>query len=189
MTNTRTTFQLRKIHYKRLMLNILLGIVVPLLLAVILNQAIAQGLTEQKLPADAFFIAENQVATQAIPATGTKAKEKVVLPEIYGILVSDGADLDGYVTKNKLLIPATSQNLYVTVQITDATPGIKVSATIKGNQSGTVTDTAMNTTSKSGNIMKAFTFTNTNRPWPPGQYTVEVKLSTGASKAVTFNIG
>lgn len=159
MATAHNESSLPKYNIKRLIFHIILGIVVPIVMAIVMNQAIAQ-----------------------------EAKPPETKPAIYAILINDEADKDGYVIHNKTTIPQKTTNIYVTVQITNAHPGIKVTSSITGVSNGMATETAVNVTSKSGNIMKAFTFTNNDKPWPKGDYKVTVSLSDGGSKDSTFTI-
>lgn len=159
MASSHNESSLPKYNLKRLVFHIILGIVIPIAMAIIMNQAIA-----------------------------AEAAQPEAKPAIYAILTSDEADKDGYVMHNKTTIPQKTTKIFVTVQITNAHPGIKVSSSINGVSNGMTTETAVNVTSKSGNIMKAFSFTNNDTPWPKGEYKVTVSLSGDGSKDATFVI-
>lgn len=186
MTSASHTFFYGKNKLFKIGLSILIGIIIPIGLALLMNQAVAQVINEKELPEGSFLLAENTAtAVQAM----NKAAQARHEPAIYGILVNDTADSDGYVLEKKTKLPLNATKIFVTVQITDATPGIRVSASVKGVDNGMTTDPAVTITSKTGNIMKAFTFTNNDKSWPKGDYKVNVSLSTGGEKTTTFTIG
>lgn len=76
-------------------------------------------------------------------------------------------------------------DIYATVELQNAIPGIKVSVILSGQ--GLKTDPSNGNTSKSGNILKAFVFSNKDA-WLPGEYQLDVSLSTGDTKSVKFII-
>lgn len=186
MNSLTQTVSFRKNKFLRIGLSILIGIIIPITFALIMNKAVAQVINEKELPEGSFIVAENTATAMQAMNKAVQAKHA---PAIYGILVNDTADSDGYVTEKKTNLPATATKIFVTVQITDSTPGIKVSASVNGIDNGMSTDPAVTITSKTGNIMKAFTFTNNDKVWPKGDYKVDVTLSTGEEKNTTFTIG
>ena len=45
-----------------------------------------------------------------------------------------------------------------------------------------------NDITKTGNVLKAFSFTNVKDVWPTGEYKVTATLSNGATKTVVFQV-
>lgn len=107
---------------------------------------------------------------------------------IHAILISDQADPDGYVQVKKSVIPASAPKIYATVQIIAPDPGAEVSATLVYSSSGSKIGPSTSVISKSGNVMKAFSFSRVQSVWPKGGYQVDVVLSNGAKQSVKFKV-
>lgn len=109
-------------------------------------------------------------------------------PSIHGIMISDEADQDGYVEETKPVVPRSAKKIYTTVMIISTQPDINVEAVLKHLPSGVVLGPIASQTTKAGNIMKAFSFTRDQQLWPAGEYEIDIKLSSGDAKVLTFEI-
>lgn len=112
---------------------------------------------------------------------------KNTIPIIDAILISNVADKTGYVSQNKTTFHRTNK-IYVTVQISNAVPGIDVITQVTNTSTHLQSKPSDNVTGKSGNILKAFEFDFVGGSWPSGMYRVDVKLSTGATSTTTFTL-
>lgn len=118
---------------------------------------------------------------QTSDATTTK-------PSIHGILISDQADTDGYVEDNKTVIPRDAKKIFATVMLVSPEPDITVSTTLQHPSSGAKLGPIESKTTKTGNIMKAFSFTREKQLWPAGEYEILVQLSSGDTQSLKFEI-
>ncbi len=109
-------------------------------------------------------------------------------PSIHGIMVSDASDNDGYVEETKTVIPRSTKKIFVTVMIVSPQPDINVATLLKHIPTGTILGPIDSTTTKTGNIMKAFSFTREKQLWPTGEYEAQVKLSSGNTQSIKFEI-
>jgi hypothetical protein len=107
---------------------------------------------------------------------------------IRNIMVSETADADGYVTKGKTTVPALASKVYVTVQINTPKAGGKIEATVIETASGQKYGPSQDDISQAGNLLKAFSFTRVSNAWTVGQYQILVKLSSGDTKSIAFEI-
>lgn len=109
-------------------------------------------------------------------------------PNIHGILVSDAADNDGYVEETKPVVPRSAKKIFATVMIVSPAPDINVEASLKHLPSGVILGPIESKTTKTGNIMKAFSFTREKQLWPAGEYEIDVKLSSGDTQSIQFEV-
>ena len=105
---------------------------------------------------------------------------------IQNILVSDHADLDGYVEEVKTNIPETAEKIFATAEVVAKADG-HIQATLEMPDDKKMGPNKVDITG-SGNILKAFSFVRGKEPWPKGEYTISVLLSTGAKKTIKFKI-
>jgi len=106
---------------------------------------------------------------------------------IHGVLVSDSADADGYVSDSKAVLSKVAEKIYVTIQIVAPKSSGKVDATLV-QPDGTKIGPVLGEISRSGNIMKAFSFARSAPKWPPGEYAIIVNLSSGETKTSSFAV-
>lgn len=126
--------------------------------------------------------------TQAQSASsGTEGSTDASGSSIHDILISDSADLDGYVQEVKTNIPSSASKIFATAEISVPAAGAKVQAILKmpdGGKLGPVTGDITGV----GNVLKAFSFQRAKNAWPTGDYELTVSLSSGAKKSVTFQV-
>ena len=106
---------------------------------------------------------------------------------IYDILVNDTAESNGYVYKTKNILPKTAEKVFVTVEIAASDGKGIIQATLilpGGGKIGPI----IGEITKPGNIMKAFAFSRTTAAWLPGEYSVVINLSSGASRTFKFEV-
>lgn len=135
-----------------------------------------------------------KVQTLNVSAAGIGTNEETASTEaisgplsIHALLVSDSADADGYVTDSKATLSKSADKIYATVQIVSPDGTGKVDATLvepDGTKVGPVTAVI----TKAGNIMKAYAFARAGNKWPTGNYTLNVNLSSGATKTINFSV-
>lgn len=106
---------------------------------------------------------------------------------IQGVIVSDTADKKDFVDIEKPIIAKSAPKIYVTVQIVSPKGGTTVSA-ILTTAPGQKIGPSVQTVSNPGDTIKAFYFIPTTATWVPGDYRVDVTLSTGASQATKFKV-
>lgn len=107
---------------------------------------------------------------------------------IEAIVISDEADPDGYVTKGKPTVNKLAAKIYATVQIKAPKAGGKVEATVTQMSNGAKIGPSVDDITKTGNLLKAFAFTRVTNAWAEGDYTVTVKLSSGDTKTMKFQV-
>jgi hypothetical protein len=107
---------------------------------------------------------------------------------VKAIMVSDVADGDGYVDKGKNSVDKLSAKIYVTTQITVPKAGGKVEASITQLSNGQKFGPSQDDISKAGNILKAFAFTKVTNAWSAGEYEATIKLSSGDTKTLKFEV-
>jgi hypothetical protein len=107
---------------------------------------------------------------------------------VKAILVSDVADEDGYVGKDKDTVDKLSAKIYVTAQIAAPKAGGKIEASITQLSNGQKFGPSQDDISKAGNILKAFAFTKVTNAWSAGEYEATIKLSSGDTKTLKFEI-
>ena len=108
--------------------------------------------------------------------------------EIPEIMISDIADKDGYVENPKPYVPSGALKIFATVQLINPKEGSAVSATLIHPETGSKVGPVSAVVDKTGNILKAFSFTRENNEWPKGEYMIEATLATGAVKKVSFTV-
>jgi len=109
---------------------------------------------------------------------------------IHDLLISDSADLDGYVEDVKLTLPSSAQKIYVTAEMVapSSGTGAKIQAVLHlPGLHGKIGPTVGDVTG-SGSVLKAFSFTRSASSWPTGEYSVTVTLSTGATMTQKFRV-
>lgn len=126
--------------------------------------------------------------SEANMQTTTDDQATTQTPAIHGILVSDEADNDGYVEETKTVVPRSAKKIFATVMIISPTPDINVEASLKHIPSGVILGPIESKTTKTGNIMKAFSFTREKQLWPAGEYEIDVKLSSGDTQSIQFEV-
>jgi hypothetical protein len=109
---------------------------------------------------------------------------------IHDLLISDSADLDGYVQDVKMTIPSSAPKIFITAEVVapSSGSGAKIQALLKlptmhGKMGPSISDVA-----GSGDILKAFAFVRSGSSWPTGDYSVTVTLSTGATMTQKFQV-
>jgi hypothetical protein len=121
-----------------------------------------------------------------------EAAQTVVQPSdrstIHDILISDLADGNGYVDTSKPSLNKQSPKIFATVQVGDAQANSQVRTELLYVPSGGKIGPITNDITKPGNVLKAFSFTNTKDVWPAGEFRVTATLSNGATKTVSFQV-
>jgi hypothetical protein len=107
---------------------------------------------------------------------------------VKAILVSDNADEDGYVSKGKDSVDKLSPKIYVTAQVAAPKAGGKIEASITQLSNGQKFGPSQDDISKEGNILKAFAFTKVTSAWSAGEYEATIKLSSGDTKTLKFEV-
>lgn len=126
--------------------------------------------------------------SEATMQTTTDDQMTTQTPTIHGILISDVADNDGYVEETKPVVPRSAKKIFATVMIVSPTPDINVEASLKHLPSGVILGPIESKTTKTGSIMKAFSFTREKQLWPAGEYEIDVKLSSGDTQSIQFEV-
>ena len=108
--------------------------------------------------------------------------------EIYQILVSDAMNAKGNVEATKKIIPAKSPKVYVSTYILHAKKGLTVTAEMVRVANGAKIGPSVATVTKNGNVIRDFSFTNTETIWPAGDYKINVTTSNGQTSTVPFVI-
>lgn len=180
-THQKLPFFNLKINLKKLT-RLFLGLITSISLSMVFNQAIASNLQTANTPTR---LAAEQTTTPKTVTTAapTQASEA---SSIHDILVSDQADDTGYVTAKKTTLPASAPTIFITVQVKSAQIGMNVSV-IMTSPTGQKATLASKFT-KSGNVMKAFAIKNSDPTWATGEYHVDVALSNGLNKSITFMV-
>jgi hypothetical protein len=88
----------------------------------------------------------------------------------------------------KTTIPATSSKIYVSVYILHAKQGLKVKAEMVRVKNGAKLGPGEGVVGKNDNIIRDFSFTNTDSAWPPGDYKINVTTSNNQSSSVDIKI-
>ncbi|EKD71761.1 MAG: hypothetical protein ACD_46C00103G0002 [uncultured bacterium] len=107
---------------------------------------------------------------------------------IHGVLINDKSDRSGYVETDKTTLSKFSPRIYATAQVAAAETGIKIMATLVHTATGEKIGPSVNTITKKGNVLKAFSFSRGRALWPVGEYQIIITLSSGASKTVKVNV-
>jgi hypothetical protein len=107
---------------------------------------------------------------------------------IQAIVVSDEADADGYVTKGKATLNKLAAKIYATIQVKAPKAGGKIETSITQISNGAKIGPSIDEISKAGNVLKAFAFTRVTNTWAEGDYEIIVKLSSGDTKALKFQV-
>ena len=124
-----------------------------------------------------------------LPGTDTKEVAKDDSgASIFKVLINDKADKDGYVQKDQTTIPKKALKIYATFYIVAPKAGIKLKTILVHVSDGAGIGPITGDITKSGNVMKAFTFTRTEKSWPTGKYEIRAMLSTGATKVASFTV-
>jgi len=111
-------------------------------------------------------------------------------PKIADIVLSDSADENGFVPeKYRVEVPdGGTGKIYATVKIDNAYVGLVVSAELIYDEGKNKAGPIENKVEKEGNIMKAFMFKSIGGFWTDGTYTINIRLSTGDKKSITFKV-
>lgn len=108
--------------------------------------------------------------------------------EIHQVFVSDEPGRSGSIEENKSVIDAKSPKVYVSVYIAHAKPGLKVDATFVRLENGAKIGPSSAVVSKGGDIIRDFSFTNTEKTWPAGKYRINIITSNSQGASVDFEI-
>jgi len=120
--------------------------------------------------------------------TTTFPKSTQIQAKIFDILVNEAADKDGYVDTNKSVIDKSSPKIFATVQISNAQENSQVTMELMYVPTGEKIGPIVHEITKTGNIVKASSFTRTNDSWPVGEYKVIATLSNGDKKEVNISV-
>lgn len=129
--------------------------------------------------------------------TGTGIKQEETTSEvvqsndqstIYDIMINDLADSDGYVDTGISSLNKESPKIYATVQVSDAQVNTQVVAELMYVPTGDKIGPVTNDITKSGDVLKAFSFTKATDLWPTGEYRVTATLSNGETKMASFQV-
>ena len=107
---------------------------------------------------------------------------------IHQIFINDVADANGYTEEGKKTLSRKAEKIFVTVQVSTPSPGINVYASLIYLPGGGKIGPSSGEITKSGNVLKAFSFTRDSNYWPKGEYEIDVSLSTGATKSIKFTV-
>jgi hypothetical protein len=130
-------------------------------------------------------------ATAPAPAAGAVkvSAEELAKGEIFHILVSDVTGADGTkVEKAKPVITPQAKKILVSVYIVHAKAGLKVSAELVRIENGATIGPVVLPINEDGNVVRNFSFTNTEGIWPAGPYKINISTSNGQVGSVYFNI-
>lgn len=107
---------------------------------------------------------------------------------IFKVLINDTADKSGYVKEDKTTLPKSAPKIYVTFYVIAPKEGIKIQTMLVHLPDGAGIGPVTGDITKSGNVMKAFTFTRTQKAWPTGKYEIRAVLSSGATRVAKFDV-
>jgi hypothetical protein len=108
--------------------------------------------------------------------------------EIYQVLVSDTFKPGGNVEQTKSIIPHTAPKIFTSVYILHAKAGVKVFAELVRLENGAKIGPSEATISQDGNIVRNFSFTNTESSWPLGDIVINVTTSNNQKATVKLTI-
>ena len=138
------------------------------------------------------------VQPQPTPAATAPSAAPVVEPPnvatttssavIDNVLVSDTAGSDSYVEQTKESLSKDATTIFVTAQITAGQKDMSMSAALTDLTDGTKYEPQSAPFTDSGDVQQAFSFINTEKAWPTGDYQATVTLSNGATKTTNFKV-
>ena len=128
------------------------------------------------------------VQFEAPPRPQPAARQDVGTSTIVGVLVSDAADETGYVVRDKPTISRKAPRIYITVQVADARRGSSVSVSVVYLANNATLGPLKGEITADGNVLKAFSFTNSNPEWPAGTFRVTATLSDGTRRTTEFRV-
>jgi hypothetical protein len=92
------------------------------------------------------------------------------------------------VIETKAIIPANTPKIYAVVYISHAKAGLKVAAQLVRIANSAKIGPVVAKITQTGNVIRNFSFTNTDPTWPVGDYRVNVMTSNGQWATVPFKI-
>ena len=138
---------------------------------------------------------ENKIADNSTVATtattkieSSKKPTDVIKGEIFKILVSDTMNTKGEVETSKTIISTKSSKIYASVYILHAQKGLKITAELVNIVTGAKIGPSNVSIEKNGNVIRNFSFTNTAKIWPAGDYQINVTTSNQQYSTVAFKI-
>lgn len=117
-----------------------------------------------------------------------KDPKELAKGELHRIYMSDALNKDGNVDAPKLVIPKTAPKIYATVYIMHAKKGLKVAVQLVNTGTGGKIGPSVAVISQNGNVMRNFSFTNTDPIWPVGNYKINVITSNKQLGSVDFKV-
>lgn len=153
------------------------------IIGISLHQSGATTITSQS---EATSSTVNPPATSA-PVSSTNPKD-LAKGQIYRVLVSDQQSASGSVATSKGIISISAPKVFVTTYILKARKGLKVSAEMVYVRSGSKIGPSVAVITKSGNIIRDFSFTNTQPTWPVGDYAINISTSNNQHATVNFKM-
>jgi hypothetical protein len=130
----------------------------------------------------------NKVGTQILADGSSSQNVDKTQGEIYQVLVSDVQGSKRSVDKGKETMPTTAKKIYASVYIMHAKKGVKVAAQLVRLENKAKIGPSVATVSQTGNVIRDFSFTNTDPSWPKGDYVINVLTSNGQVATVKFKI-
>lgn len=131
---------------------------------------------------------DSDVSKEAAKPVVAPTKKDLAQGELYRIYVNDTLNKSGNVDAPKGIIPKTSPKIFTTVYILHAKKGLKVAAQLYCVTTGGKIGPSVATISQNGNIMRSFSFTNTEPTWPVGDYKIFVATANHQSAEVNFKV-
>ena len=141
-----------------------------------------------KIEAIKFDSNNEGVSTASSSVSPTITESQTAESKINDILINDTADSEGYVAVHKSSLKEKPAKIYATVQVLQAQAGTSVFAEMTYVSTGQKIGPLENKIDKSGNVLKAFSFTSTGGAWISGKYKIKATLSAGDSKEVEFSV-
>jgi hypothetical protein len=142
--------------------------------------------TAAAAPAPAPAPASNAYAGGA-PASSTDAAD-VARGELVKILISDTLGGSGNVDAPKGIVSRFAPKVYVSAYILHAKKGLKVGAEMVRVDNGAKLGPSIATVSQNGNVIRNFSFTNTENVWPVGDYVINIATSNRQYATVNFKV-
>jgi hypothetical protein len=128
------------------------------------------------------------VQFEAPPRPQPAVRQDAGTSTIVGVLISDAADETGYVVRGKPTISRKAPRIYVTVQVADARRGLSVSVSVMYLANNATLGPLKGEITADGNVLKAFSFTNSHPEWPAGTFRVTATLSDGTRRTTEFRV-
>lgn len=126
--------------------------------------------------------------TEASKTSNTNSAKDLSQGELYRVYVNDILNPKGNVEAPKGIIPKTAPKIYVTAYILHAKKGLQVAAGLYCVTTKGKIGPIKGIVSQSGNVMRSFSFTNTEPTWPVGNYKIFVATSNHQSAEVDFKV-